>query len=96
MKFTFQESIDSSEASAYVAAFFKPGFGDIPPFYLEDASRTDGRARSGLGAAAQDGLYRDEVAIVHDLKAPLAVLHGGEEQLVNGQPCRAYGVARCR
>ena len=36
MKFTFQESIDSVEASAYVAAFFKPGFADIPPFFLED------------------------------------------------------------
>jgi pimeloyl-ACP methyl ester carboxylesterase len=84
MKFTFQESLDKSEASAYVAAFFKPGFADIPPFYLEDALRTDGRARSGLGSAAQDGLYRDEVAIVRDLKTPLAVLHGGDEQLVNG------------
>ena len=47
--------------------------------------RTDGRARSGLGSAAQDGLYRDEVAIVRDLRVPLGVLHGGEEQLVNGE-----------
>ncbi len=85
MKFTFQESIDSSEASAYVAAFFKPGFTDIPAFYFQDASRTDGRARSGLGSSVEGGLYRDEVAIVRDLKIPLAVLHGGDEQLVNGQ-----------
>lgn len=85
MKFTFQESIDSSEASAYVAAFFKQGFADIPPFYLHDAVRTDGRARSGLGSTVEGGLYRDEVAIVRDLKIPLAVLHGNEEQLVNGR-----------
>ena len=85
MKFTFQEMIDSSEASAYVAAFFKPGFTDIPPFYLEDALRTDGRARSGLGLSVESGLYRDEVAIVRDLEIPLAVLHGGDEQLLNGQ-----------
>jgi pimeloyl-ACP methyl ester carboxylesterase len=85
MQFTFQENIDKSEASAYVAAFFKPGFADIPSFYLEDALRTDGRARGGLGSSVQDGLYRDEVAIVRDLKVPLAVLHGGDEQLVNGQ-----------
>jgi pimeloyl-ACP methyl ester carboxylesterase len=85
MKFTFQKCIESIEASAYVAAFFKPGFGDIPPFYLEDVLRTDGSARSGLGSAAQDGLYRDEVAIVRDLRVPLGVLHGGEEQLVNGE-----------
>ncbi len=85
MKFTFQGSIDESEASAYVAAFFKSGFADIPSFYLENALRTDGRARSGLGSSVEGGLYRDEVAIVRDLSIPLAVLHGGDEQLVNGQ-----------
>ena len=85
MRFTFQENIDKSEASAYVAAFFKAGFADVPPFYLQDALRTDGRARSGLGSSVEGGLYRDEVAIVRDLSAPLAVLHGGDEQLVNGQ-----------
>jgi pimeloyl-ACP methyl ester carboxylesterase len=72
MKFIFQESVDSVEASAYVAAFFRPGFADIPPFFLDDVLRTDGRAR-------------DEGAVVRDLQVPLAVLHGGEEQLVNGR-----------
>jgi pimeloyl-ACP methyl ester carboxylesterase len=85
MKFTFQENIDNSEASAYVAAFFKLGFDDIPSFYLKDALRTDGRARSGLGSSVEGGLYRDEVTTVRDLKIPLAVVHGGDEQLVNGQ-----------
>jgi pimeloyl-ACP methyl ester carboxylesterase len=85
MKFTFQESVDRIDASVYVAAFFKPGFADIPPFFVDDALRTDGRARSGLGATIGPGLYRDEVAIVRDLNVPLAVLHGGEEQLVNGR-----------
>ncbi len=85
MKFTFQESLDTGDASAYVAAFFKPGFADVPSFYLKDALRTDGRARSGLGSSVEGGLYRDEVVIVRGLKVPLAVLHGGDEQLVNGQ-----------
>ncbi|MBV9906642.1 MAG: alpha/beta hydrolase [Hyphomicrobiales bacterium] len=85
MRFTFQENIDKSEASAYVAAFFKPSFADVPAFYLQDALRTDGRARSGLGSSVEGGLYRDEVEIVRDLEVPLAVLHGGDEQLVNGQ-----------
>src|SRR3984957_10977402 len=31
MKVPFQESVDSLEASAYVAALFRPGFADIPP-----------------------------------------------------------------
>ena len=85
MKFTFQEGFDGGDASTYVAAFFKLGFADIPPFNLQDALRTDGRARSGLGSSVEGGLYRDEVAIVRELKTPLAVLHGGDEQLVNGQ-----------
>jgi pimeloyl-ACP methyl ester carboxylesterase len=83
MKVTFQENVDTAEASAYVAAFFRPGFSDIPPFFLDDVVRTDGRARSNLGASAQRGEFRDECAVVGDLRAPLAVLHGDEEQLVN-------------
>ena len=85
MKATFQESVDSTEASAYVAAFFRPGFADIPPFFLDDVLRTDGRARSNLGASVQRGEFRDECAVVRDLQGPLAVLHGGEEQLVNAR-----------
>jgi pimeloyl-ACP methyl ester carboxylesterase len=85
MKFTFQESVDSIEASAYVAAFFRSGFADIPPFFLDDVLRTDGRARSNLGASIGPGGARDEGVVVRDLKVPLAVLHGGEEQLVNGR-----------
>jgi pimeloyl-ACP methyl ester carboxylesterase len=85
MKFTFQESVDRAEASAYVAAFFKPGFPDIPQFFLDDVLRTDGRARSNLGASVQRGEARDECEVARDLKVPIALLHGGEEQLVNGR-----------
>src|ERR1700727_1068032 len=85
MKVTFQKSVDSAEASNYVAAFFRPGFADIPPFFLDDVLRTDGRARSNLGASLVTGGALDEGAVVRDLKVPLAILHGGEEQLVNGR-----------
>ena len=80
----FQERIDRGQAKAFVASLFRPGFADVPAFFLQDALRTDGRARSRLGASIAPGGYRDEVAVVRDLKAPLAVLHGGEEQLING------------
>jgi pimeloyl-ACP methyl ester carboxylesterase len=80
----FSEHIDREQAAAYVASFFKPAFADVPPFFLEDVLRTDGRARSNLGASIAPGGARDEVEVVRDLKVPLAVLHGGEEQLVNG------------
>jgi pimeloyl-ACP methyl ester carboxylesterase len=85
MTVTFQESVDSIQASAYVAAFFRSGYVDIPSFFLDDVLRTDGRARSNLGASIGPGGARDERAVVRDLKVPLAVLHGAEEQLVNGQ-----------
>jgi pimeloyl-ACP methyl ester carboxylesterase len=85
MKFIFRENLDSVETSAYVAAFFRPGFADIPSFFLDDVLRTDGRARSNLGASLVPGGARDEGGVVRDLEVPLAVLHGEEEQLVNGR-----------
>jgi pimeloyl-ACP methyl ester carboxylesterase len=84
MTTVFAEHIDRDQAAAFVASMFKPGFADIPPFFVDDALRADGRARKLLGASIAPGGYRDEVGIVGELKAPLAVLHGAEEQLVNG------------
>jgi pimeloyl-ACP methyl ester carboxylesterase len=84
MRTVFAERIDRDQATALVASMFKPGFGDVPPFFVDDALRADGRARKLLGASIARGDYRDEVVVVRDLKAPLAVLHGAEEQLVNG------------
>ena len=80
----FTETIDRDRAGAYVASFFRAGFADVPPFFLEDALRADGRARGGVSASIAPGGYRDEAVVVRDLKAPLAVLHGADEQLVNG------------
>ncbi len=85
MKFAFQEVIDRDDALAYLAAFFRPGFADVPPFFLEDILRTDGRARSGLAASARNDEFRDEVGVVRNLTVPLAVVHGGDERLVNGR-----------
>ena len=84
MRMIFAEHIDRDQAAALVASMFRPGFTDIPPFFVEDALRADGRARKLLGASLLPGGFRDEVAVVRGLKAPLAVLHGAEEQLVNG------------
>jgi pimeloyl-ACP methyl ester carboxylesterase len=85
MKFSFQERVDREEGAAYVAAFFRPGFADIPPFFLDDVLRTDGRARSGLAANGANGGYRDEPAVARDLRVPLAVLHGEWDEFVNGR-----------
>jgi pimeloyl-ACP methyl ester carboxylesterase len=84
MALGFAAELTREQAASYVAAAFKPGYADIPPFFLEDVLRTDGKARAQLAAGIVPGGYRDEVEIVAKLKQPLAVLHGAEEQLVNG------------
>jgi len=84
MGFSFAERLGRDQAAAYVASFFAPGFAEIPSFFLEDVLRTDGRARRGLGASDARGGYHDEVEVARNLAAPLAVLHGEADQLVNG------------
>ena len=79
----FTETVSREQAESYVSSYFRPGFRDIPPFFLDDVMRTDGRARSGVNDSIAPGGYDDEAVVVRDLKAPLAVLHGAEDQLVN-------------
>jgi pimeloyl-ACP methyl ester carboxylesterase len=83
MAATFAEAMDHAQAEAYVASFFRPGYADIPSFFLEDALRTDGRARAAVGASIAPGRFHDEVAVVRELEVPIAILHGAEDQLVN-------------
>jgi pimeloyl-ACP methyl ester carboxylesterase len=80
----FTETITPEQAQAYVAAFFAPGYSDIPSFFLEDALRTDGRARAAVHASIAPGGYADEAVVVSGLRAPLAVVHGVHDQLVDG------------
>ena len=80
----FTGDVTRGQAEAYVASFFAPGFADIPDFFVEDALRTDGRAREQVAASLAPGVSRDEMQVVADLEQPLAVLHGSKEQLING------------
>jgi pimeloyl-ACP methyl ester carboxylesterase len=84
MQVAFTPEITPETAKTYVAAFFAPGFADVPPFFLEEAMRTDGIARAQVVASLDPAVTRDEVEIAAALKMPLAVLHGAREQLVNG------------
>ena len=79
----FKPDLTEDEAAGFAAAMFKPGT-PVPDFFLEDIRRTDGQARARLAASIQPGGYADEIAIVANLSAPLAILHGEHEQLVNG------------
>jgi pimeloyl-ACP methyl ester carboxylesterase len=79
----FSADITEEQGRAYVSSFFKPGYRDVPPSFLEDVMRTDGRARAQLAASIAPNGYRDEVEAVAQMKRPLAILHGAKEQLVN-------------
>src|SRR6185437_6040002 len=83
MACTFARELSDKQARGYVAAAFRPGV-DLPPFMIDDVLRTDGRARENLGASITPNGFRDEVMVIASLTRPLAVLHGAEEQLING------------
>jgi pimeloyl-ACP methyl ester carboxylesterase len=80
----FTPDITKEMAEAYVASFFAPGFADVPASFVEDALKADGMARAQVYASMDPPIYRDEVKVVAELRAPLAILHGGREALING------------
>lgn len=84
MACTFARELSDKQARGYVAAAFRPGTTDLPAFMIEDVLRTDGRAREDLGKSITPDGFRDEVEIIASLTRPLTVLHGAEEQLING------------
>lgn len=80
---SFKADLTPEEMEAYAGVSFRPGIEEIPESFREDIRRTDGRARGALGASIAPNGYADEVAIVAELRKPLAVLQGAEERLVN-------------
>lgn len=89
MAAAFKAELTEAEMDDFVAAFFKTGTREIPEFFKSDIRRTDGRARAELGGSIRPGGYRDEIEVVGHLTVPLAIVHGEQEQLVNGSYFRA-------
>jgi pimeloyl-ACP methyl ester carboxylesterase len=79
----FTPAPSDAEIEAWLKSAFAPGYAPIPSFVAADFRNTDGNARGYLGASAQAGRFADEVEIVRDLKIPLAIVQGGEEQIVD-------------
>jgi pimeloyl-ACP methyl ester carboxylesterase len=79
----FTPAPSEAEIEDWLAHAFVPNFKPIPPFFGADFRKTDGAARGCLGASAQAGMFQDETAIVRDLKIPLAIVQGAEEQIVD-------------
>lgn len=79
----FTPAPSEAEIEDWLVHAFAPNFKPIPSFFGADFRKTDGAARGCLGASAQAGLFQDETAIVRDLKIPLAIVQGAEEQIVD-------------
>jgi pimeloyl-ACP methyl ester carboxylesterase len=79
----FSPNLTDADMQAYAGAFFKPGFA-TPQQFIDDIAASDGMARQAVAVSIGSGQYRDEVEVVAAMKRPLAVLHGEDEQLVNG------------
>jgi pimeloyl-ACP methyl ester carboxylesterase len=92
MACTFAHDLTEKQARGYVAAAFRPGVADPPAFMIDDVMRTDGRARKNLGASITPDGFRDEVEVIASLTRPLAVLHGAEDQLINGDYFKALAM----
>jgi len=76
-------SLSESEARSFAGSFTAPGSALATSEFVSDILATDGAARAGLGSSVGEGRFADEVAIVAELRRPLAILHGVDEQLVN-------------
>lgn len=80
----FAPELTDSEVSTMATSIFSDDDTEVPAFFSDDIRRTDPMARSSVGASLAEGKYRDEVDIVAELKIPLAIIHGGQDRLVNG------------
>lgn len=79
----FTPSPSDAEIDEWLKSAFAPGYAPIPDFVATDFRRADGNARGYLGAGVQAGRFADEVEIVRNLRMPLAIVQGGEEQIVD-------------
>jgi pimeloyl-ACP methyl ester carboxylesterase len=79
----FTPAPSDAEIEEWLKSAFAPGYAPIPSFIAADFRNTDGNARGYLGASVQAGRFADEVEIVRNLKIPLAIVQGGEEQIVD-------------
>ncbi len=83
MNVGFTAAVSPDEARTFAASFTTAGSALPLDAFVADILRTDGEARAGLLASVGEGRFTDEIAIVADLRRPLAVLQGEGEQLVN-------------
>ncbi|GIV69464.1 alpha/beta fold hydrolase [Caldilinea sp.] len=82
MSAAFTADLSEADMKAFHDVFFAPGYDPGDTRFIEDLRRADGRARAAVAGSIRPGGYKDEVEVVRNLRVPLAVLHGAEEQVV--------------
>lgn len=79
----FNPQLSEAEMHGFVQAFFAPGYVVDDARFMDDIRRADGSARAAIAGSIRPGGYKDEVQVVANLRVPLAVLHGAQEQLIS-------------
>jgi len=82
LELIFSPALTEEQATAVAEAVLRPG-AEPPPSMVEAILDCDGQSRGQLAASLQAANYNDHVEIVANMTAPLAVLHGAQDQLVN-------------
>ena len=79
----FKGELTNDEVMTFASLQLRPEEKDVPESIIEDIKKTDMMARQYIGSSIGGGVYADELEIVKNLTAPLAILHGEEDQLIN-------------
>jgi len=80
----FKGELTQEEVGMTVQALLRPDHAQVPDFMASVLLTTDVDMRLYLGQSVGQGRYKDEIEIVKGFEKPLAVFHGEEEQLING------------
>jgi pimeloyl-ACP methyl ester carboxylesterase len=83
LDYAFQENLTEDQMDAYVASLYKPG-SELPLIAQHDIRISDGKFRSAVWDYFDGQLYKDQAEILKHLTRPVAILHGKDEQLMNG------------
>lgn len=77
--------LTEEQIDAYVTAFFRPNYDNIPRFFFHDGQRTDPATRAAVYTAAtfQDPGFVDEIVLTRSLDIPLAIVLGDTDAFVN-------------
>jgi len=79
----YKEELTEEEIHAFAHACVSESHED-PELLMDAVRHSDPDMRAGLGLSYSKGEIEDEATIISEMKHPLAIFHGKEDQLING------------